>query len=60
MPALQDIHHVALTATDIQGGVRWYVDLFGVTRVHGEPHDPDGFGCSPRARTSPWRGEQGA
>ena len=44
MPALQDIHHVALTVTDIEASVRWYVDVFGVTRVHDEPHYPDGPG----------------
>ncbi len=44
MPALQDIHHVALTVTDIEASVRWYVEVFGVSRKYDEPHYPDGPG----------------
>ena len=43
-PELRTIHHVALTVRDIETSVRWYVDVFGVTRSYDEPHYPDGPG----------------
>lgn len=43
IPPLASIHHVALTATDVDASVAWYKRVFGFQEIGTAPH-PGGYG----------------
>jgi glyoxylase I family protein len=43
MPAVPDLHHVALTVTDVDASVAWYGEVFGLSHRIDVPH-PGGVG----------------
>jgi catechol 2,3-dioxygenase-like lactoylglutathione lyase family enzyme len=38
-PAVTSIHHISLTATNLERSVAWYSDLLGLTKIMDEPHE---------------------
>ena len=52
VPALNAIHHVAITVTDIDASLEWYERVLGLKRLETAPHE-GGYGvivCTPDQR----------